>query len=284
MVSNMLMDDTMMARKETRSFFGVTQLPTRPTINVPKNVISVINNLILSQNVNKTMSLLGAKLTFIYKGEHLDVNNLDVYSKIPARLNLVEIADATSDIVVVSKGTQASYGVKDVNGYDDLPDMKMIKEYMDVVCSQTIRTTPTEDIGDKDRLLRAKLIVEESLELLMQGLGQTLEVNTVQGRLLVDASEIKNFEVVLDKENMIVDADELELFLLHINLFAKSVDAVFGIPSDSVILDEVMRSNIDKIWDDGKAHFNEAGKNIKPPNHQPPNIRRVLVEHGWDEK
>lgn len=38
----------------------------------------------------------------------------------------------------------------------------------------------------------------------------------------------------------------------------------------------VHRSNMEKIWDDGEVHYNEYGKVLKPPGHQPPNIKAII--------
>lgn len=280
------MKDTMMAQDKAYELFNV-MLPDIPTSQVLGDVIDKANDLVIKENIFKTLELLGLKLIVKGRYEGAVVKDIKVAKNFKKDFNLVEVADANSDIVVVSKGTQASYGIDDVDGDNALPDMVMIQKYMDVVCSQPIRNlpglaTPTEDIGDKDRRLRGSLIVEESLELLMLGFGQTLKLGTDHGNIILDKSEIKNFDVVIDEVGKKVDLHALKGHLIAINIRSKAIDAVFGIPSDHVILDEVMRANLDKIWDDGKAHFREDGKNIKPPNHQPPNIARVLKEHGWD--
>lgn len=280
------MKDTMMAQDKAYELFNV-MLPDIPTSQVLGDVIDKANDLVIKENIFKTLELLGLKLIVKGRYEGAVVKDIKVAKNFKKDFNLVEVADANSDIVVVSKGTQASYGIDDVDGDNALPDMVMIQKYMDVVCSQPIRNipgseTPLADIGDKDRRLRGSLIVEESLELLMLGFGQTLKLGTDHGNIILDKSEIKNFDVVIDEVGKEVDLHALKGHLIAINIRSKAIDAVFGIPSDHVILDEVMRANLDKIWDDGKAHFREDGKNIKPPNHQPPNIARVLKEHGWD--
>lgn len=50
----------------------------------------------------------------------------------------------------------------------------------------------------------------------------------------------------------------------------------FGIDLDAV-LEEVHRSNMLKTWDDGKVHYREDGKVLKPPYWEPPNIAEVLA-------
>lgn len=279
------MKDTLIARDEAREWVTSwgEDLPEVPTNKVIAEVLTRIVDTIITQHIKGTLMLSDAQLTFKRRGTKYVVKDLEVLTDYGHDIDVVEVADATSDIVVVTKGSQATYGVPDVDGYDNLPDMEMVQKYMRVVCNQTIRTTPEANVGDMDKRLRANLIVEESLELLMLGFGMTLKLNTDKGNVVVDKSEIKGFDVELVEENKPVDIEFAEEHFIYLNIFAKQIDAIFGIPSDRVILDEVMRANLDKIWDDGKAHFREDGKNIKPPNHQPPNIKRVLLAHGWQE-
>lgn len=279
------MKDTLIARDEAREWVTSwgEDLPEIPTNKVIAEVLTRIVDTIITQHIKGTLMLSDAQLTFKRRGTKYVVKDLEVLTDYGHDIDVVEVADATSDIVVVTKGSQATYGVPDVDGYDNLPDMEMVQKYMRVVCNQTIRTAPEANVGDMDKRLRANLIVEESLELLMLGFGMTLKLNTDKGNVVVDKSEIKGFDVELVEENKPVDIEFAEEHFIYLNIFAKQIDAIFGIPSDRVILDEVMRANLDKIWDDGKAHFREDGKNIKPPNHQPPNIKRVLLAHGWQE-
>lgn len=49
----------------------------------------------------------------------------------------------------------------------------------------------------------------------------------------------------------------------------------YGVKLD-LIFGEVHRSNMEKIWSDGKVHHRDDGKVLKPPSWQPPNIARIL--------
>ena len=42
------------------------------------------------------------------------------------------------------------------------------------------------------------------------------------------------------------------------------------------VLEEVHRSNMDKVWPDGEVHYHPNGKVAKPEGWQPPNIKEVL--------
>lgn len=48
-----------------------------------------------------------------------------------------------------------------------------------------------------------------------------------------------------------------------------------GIPLDDCF-DEVHRSNMTKVWDDGTVHYREDGKVLKPPTYSPADIALVL--------
>lgn len=269
----MALPDTELARKLAQEEYLVS-LPDEPTEDVSEKIIENVSLEVLRRNVFEVLDLLGLGLRV--KGEPALGSVTSISLTGDPKVNLVEIADGTSDIVVVSKGTQATYGFSESWGM--LEDMAMVQKYMDVVCKQTIRTTPS-NVTVKERLLRGSLIAEESLELLMLGFGYSLTM-TGQDVVVLEPSRIKDIETFLVEENKHVNLDALGDILRNINIHAKMVDALFGIPSDEVILEEVMRSNLDKIWDDGTAHFRESdGKNIKPPNHQPPNIARVLDKH-----
>lgn len=51
--------------------------------------------------------------------------------------------------------------------------------------------------------------------------------------------------------------------------------AAFGIDLDAAF-DEVHRSNMTKLGNDGKPIFREDGKVLKGPNYTPPNLKTVL--------
>ena len=45
------------------------------------------------------------------------------------------------------------------------------------------------------------------------------------------------------------------------------------------VMDEVHRSNMSKVWEDGTIHKNEAGKVMKPSHFSPPKIKEILDNH-----
>ncbi len=58
----------------------------------------------------------------------------------------------------------------------------------------------------------------------------------------------------------------------------------YGIPLEQVF-DVVQRSNMKKLWPDGKSRVQESGKVRKPEGWEPPDIAKVLKVFGcWEGK
>lgn len=47
------------------------------------------------------------------------------------------------------------------------------------------------------------------------------------------------------------------------------------------VFDEVHRSNMSKLWPDGKPHYSEAGKVLKPPSYSKANVFSELEKQGF---
>lgn len=106
-------------------------------------------------------------------------------------------------------------------------------------------TEPTGDIGDRDALLRYKLIREENEEYLEAALrGDLVEVADALGDILY-----------------ILCGTLLKHGLEH------KMDEVFR---------EIQRSNMSKLGADGKPIYREDGKVMKGPDYFKPDIQRIL--------
>lgn len=106
-------------------------------------------------------------------------------------------------------------------------------------------TDPKGDIGDRDALLRYKLIREENEEYLEAALrGDLVEVADALGDILY-----------------ILCGTLLKHGLEH------KIDEVFR---------EIQRSNMSKLGADGKPIYREDGKVMKGPNYFKPNIASIL--------
>lgn len=87
------------------------------------------------------------------------------------------------------------------------------------------------------------------------------------------------------------ELDELEAYLLTGNLIeiadalADLLYVTFGTAVElgmdmEPIFNEVQRSNLSKLWPDGKPRYREDGKVLKPPNYSPPNLAPILEEQS----
>ncbi len=104
---------------------------------------------------------------------------------------------------------------------------------------------PRADIGDRDALLRYKLIREENEEYLEAALrGDLVEVADALGDILY-----------------ILCGTLLKHGLEH------KIDEVFR---------EIQRSNMSKLGADGKPIHRDDGKVMKGPDYFPPDIERIL--------
>jgi predicted HAD superfamily Cof-like phosphohydrolase len=111
----------------------------------------------------------------------------------------------------------------------------------------TNAASPSAAIGDRDALLRYKLIREENEEYLEAALrGDLVEVADALGDILY-----------------ILCGTLLKHGLEH------KIDEVFR---------EIQRSNMSKLGADGKPIHREDGKVMKGPDYFPPDIARILSE------
>jgi predicted HAD superfamily Cof-like phosphohydrolase len=122
-----------------------------------------------------------------------------------------------------------------------------------------VLTTPSES----DRILRAKLILEEAFELINKGLG--IEVSNFSHFLNPD-----NFSYVITSEPCIAEAMDGAADLFWVGVAGVSI--IHGADLDAV-LEEVDRSNHSKFID---GHRREDGKWIKGPSYSPADINGVL--------
>lgn len=108
-----------------------------------------------------------------------------------------------------------------------------------------INTTPTGDLGENKNLLRFNLMKEENEEYL----------EAVQNNDIVEIAD------ALGDMLYILCGTILEHGLQD------KIEAVF---------DEIQRSNISKLGEDGKPIYREDGKVLKGPNYFKPNFEEIL--------
>jgi len=133
---------------------------------------------------------------------------------------------------------------------------------------------PSEEV----RLLRAKLIYEESLETI-RGLGVDIFGPSASIALTDDeAEDYMTFKISKQRDPDIV---EIADGCADIKVVTTGTLSACGI-QDEPIQDEVDRANLRKFAPGG--HRREDGKWIKPPNWQPPDIIGKLKEQGYHPK
>ena len=108
-----------------------------------------------------------------------------------------------------------------------------------------INTNPTGDLGENKNLLRFNLMKEENEEYL----------EAVQNNDIVEIAD------ALGDMLYILCGTILEHGLQH------KIEAVF---------DEIQRSNMSKLGEDGKPIYREDGKVLKGPNYFKPNFEEIL--------
>lgn len=112
----------------------------------------------------------------------------------------------------------------------------------------------------ESRLLRFKLIAEEFIEL-AEALGIDFAINE---------SEL-HINEVQDEYDVVETADALG----DIEYLVHGSYVQFGIDGPAVF-DEIHRSNMSKLGEDGKPIFREDGKVLKGPNYFKPDIKEFM--------
>ena len=127
---------------------------------------------------------------------------------------------------------------------------------------------PTSDISEELRILRARLIFEEAMELI-EALGVC-----VNKYLNAPNNDEWSFSI----ESDILDLAHIAKESADLSVVNTGTLVSLGIP-DKPVLDAVDDNNLDKFGPG--SYVNEYGKLIKPPNHPKPDMMKVLVDHGF---
>jgi predicted HAD superfamily Cof-like phosphohydrolase len=138
---------------------------------------------------------------------------------------------------------------------------------------QAIRDTPGEP-SEEDRILRAKLIMEEALETVV-ALGVKMRLNTpMMGGML--SVNVHNADTVFETDG---DFDLIESVdgCCDLNVVVAGTLSALGVP-DVPVQREVERSNRSKLLPDGTLppHPTVEGKFGKGPGYTPPDIAGVI--------
>jgi predicted HAD superfamily Cof-like phosphohydrolase len=149
-------------------------------------------------------------------------------------------------------------------------DTDDVREFMEA-CGQDVRTDPGVPVGWDVRLLRARLVVSEALEL-CDALG--VEINIQNYNTLITNDDDLRFTVCCTLD-LVAVADACA----DLRYVVVGTELALGVPGDAVF-DEVHRSNMTKVLPDGSVVLDEGGKVVKPPGFSPPDVAGVLVHHG----
>jgi predicted HAD superfamily Cof-like phosphohydrolase len=122
--------------------------------------------------------------------------------------------------------------------------------------------------------------------------AQLKEFHEKFGHLVSDTPEFPSDDVILLRKNLIKEEYEELMERWEVKDIVGVADAIadlcyvlvgtalsFGIPIGDVS-DEVHRSNMSKVWEDGSIHKNAYGKVIKPPTYSPANVEGILFPNG----
>jgi predicted HAD superfamily Cof-like phosphohydrolase len=140
---------------------------------------------------------------------------------------------------------------------------------------QEVRPKPVMPADPKERLLTANLVFEETLEF-VNALGFIVTADPQTGTLsLTPAAQVTDVPAgqgLFLEPNLVEAADAIGDILVVTYGAANRL----GVDAQS-IFNEVNRSNMSKVWEDGTIHKRESdGKVIKPPTYSPANIAGVL--------
>ncbi|TFH67033.1 MAG: hypothetical protein E4G90_00420 [Gemmatimonadales bacterium] len=130
------------------------------------------------------------------------------------------------------------------------------------------------DPGPETRVLRARLIMEECLETIQDGLRVKVGVRVEVG---VGDKSVDFDSLVFVAKDGPADLIELADGCADVSVVTIGTLSAFGI-KDRALLEEVDANNLSKI-DTGRT--NEHGKFTKHPDHMPPRIAMVLMAQGW---
>ena len=134
---------------------------------------------------------------------------------------------------------------------------------------QRVRTTP--GIPEKAELKQQLSIILEEL----------LELIAASGYEIYDefGGPIRHHDVSINETGLKPDLVEMVDGCLDLNVVVTGLLSKMGV-ADVALQDEVNQNNLAKFGPGG--YRREDGKWIKPPDHKPPRILKLLVEQGYN--
>lgn len=118
----------------------------------------------------------------------------------------------------------------------------------------------------------------EKVENFMLAFGQKVKVspeladfNTAELRFELIAEEVQELSTAIDNDDIVEIADALTDILYVVY----GAGHAYGIDLDECF-NEVHRSNMSKLGEDGKPIYREDGKVLKGPKYSPPDLESVI--------
>jgi predicted HAD superfamily Cof-like phosphohydrolase len=114
-----------------------------------------------------------------------------------------------------------------------------------------------------------KFLVEQSEEIIL-----IPENDFLLRKRLMD-EENKEYEEACWQGDIVGIADALgdQLYILYGTILKHGLQHKI-----EEVFDEIQRSNMSKLGEDGKPIFREDGKILKGPNYTPPNLERIIID------
>lgn len=156
-----------------------------------------------------------------------------------------------------------------------------VEDFM-ILAGQEVPDKPV--IPDEEtRVLRAKLILEEALETI-EALGVDVDLVEFDG-VETKGKEISrnslfdyNVELSFEARGQ-CDIVEVVDGCIDVSVVTRGTLSAFGV-KDKKLLKEVDKNNLAKFGPGG--YRRDDGKWVKPENHQPPDIKGILKEQGYE--
>lgn len=101
---------------------------------------------------------------------------------------------------------------------------------------------------------------------------KVMELNRAKKRYTWVLEEINEFLVASEKGDIVEQADAM----IDTIYFALGTLVEMGIEPDKLFY-IVQHANMSKLWEDGKAHYNEIGKVLKPAGWEDPHKKLELA-------
>lgn len=185
----------------------------------------------------------------------------------------------------------------------ELDAVKAFQELFEVDLSPI--GTRLNQVPDETIELNRRIVDEELTETLEKGVAKLDEVEIADGcadSLYVLAHAINQLGRVPNKErepaakmllrdaigrinnvlgprNLFIGEVDVDRNLAFAEIVVRGVAAVYNIPLDEVFA-EVHRSNMTKVWPDGKVRKDAGGKIIKPEGYERPDVAGILARRG----